>query len=78
MLPWPAQSPELNPIENVWSIMKNRLRAQHTYPSTADALFNELSKVWNELPDMYFTALVRSMVKRCDAIPNVRGKSTKY
>ena len=78
VLPRSAQSPDLNPIENVWSIMKNRLRVQHTYPSTPDALFKELNKIWNELPNMYSTTLISSMMTPCDARANVRGKSTKY
>lgn len=57
---------------------EDRLRAQHTYTSSAGAPFKELRKVWNKLPDMCFTTLVRSMVKLCDAIANVRGKTTKY
>ena len=57
--------------------MKNRLRAQHTYPSDPDTLFKELIKTWKELPDMHFTTLGRSMMTRCDDLANVSGKSTK-
>ena len=78
VLPWPAQSPDLNPIENVWSIMKRRLRALHTYPSNRDALFAQLCKIWDELPDSYFNALVASMTSRCATVRNSQGRSSKY
>ncbi len=42
MLPWPAQSPDMNPIENVWAIMKRRLRKLDKYPTTSDVLFDSL------------------------------------
>ena len=78
VLPWPAQSPDLNPIENVWLIMKRRLRALHTYPSNRDALFAQLCKIWDELPDSYFNAPVSFMVTRCTSIRNSQGRSSKY
>ncbi len=70
MLSCPFQSPDLNPIENVWGTIKRKLREQHMYPSTADALFQELCSIWNALPDTYFTDLLSSMANRCKAIAN--------
>ncbi len=78
VFPWPYQSPDLDPIEKGWGTMKQKLREQYTYPSTADALFQELCKIWNGLPSTYFTDPVSSMNNRCKAIENVRGGSSKY
>lgn len=78
VLPWPAQSPDLNPIEHVWSIMKRRLRQLQKYPTTRDELFKHLCCIWDGLPDTYFSSSVLSMGSRCTAIKNVSGKSSKY
>ncbi len=64
VLHWPAQSPDLNPIENVWAIMKRRPRKLHTYPTTTDQLFNMLYGIWDELPEEYFAKLIASMSSR--------------
>ena len=75
---WPPQSPDLNPIENVWGLLKQKLRQRSTYPSNADALFELLQSEWDKLPNSYFYNLVRSMPSRAQAVLDNNGRSTKY
>lgn len=75
---WPSQSPDLNPIENAWAILKRRLRERSTYPTGADALFDALSEEWEAIPQSYFICLSNSMASRVAAVRKSRGSSTKY
>ena len=54
-------SPDFNQIENVWGLLKQKLRQRFTYLSNADALPELLQSEWYELPNSYFYNLVRSM-----------------
>ena len=67
----PAEIPDLNPIENGRSIMKQRLRMLHKDPTTVDELFELLSDLWKDLPDDYFTNISESMVRRSNAIKDL-------
>ncbi len=73
ILPWLAQSPNLNPIENAWGILRKQLRDTSTFPSNADALFDALSTIWNALPDGYFRTLVQSMPRRIATMKKTKG-----
>ena len=74
----PEQSPDLNPIENVWSIIRQRLRLQENYSSNADALFTQLCEIWNALPSTYSKNLLESMNNRCNDVLSVTGRASKY
>lgn len=75
---WPAQSPDLNPIENCWGWIKQQLRKRTTYCKNEDELFTLLQQMWNNLSQEYFKQLVGGMSKRVEAVMNAKGGATKY
>jgi len=73
---WPAQSPDLNPIENLWSILDQNTRDRKVNSKTE--LFEHLRQAWLELPKSLLTDLVNSMPRRIAAVIEANGMATKY
>src|SRR6185436_7383414 len=48
-LPWPAQSSDLNPIENLWDILERRIRKHRPIPINKREFFKVLKKEWNKI-----------------------------
>ncbi len=48
VLDWPANSPDLNPIENLWGIVKRKMR--DTRPNNADDLKATVKDIWASIP----------------------------
>lgn len=78
LLPWPARSPDLSPIENIWSWVAERL-ARHPSPAnTVDEVWHRLEAAWNELPVSVVQAQFDSMPNRVRAVLAARGGSCFY
>ena len=78
VLPWPAKSPDLNPIEHLWDELERKLRDRPVLPRNLAELRIALTEEWNAIPMARIVRLVNSMRGRCQAIENARGGHTRY
>lgn len=62
-LDWPSQSPDANPIENVWAYLKHKLRGKRV--CTLKQLTRQIRLIWRSLRTEYVVDLVESMPRRC-------------
>lgn len=76
VLPWPAQSPDLNIIENVWAIVKNK-RTIDKYRKR-EGTIAEIKDIWSKLTIEFAQTLVRSIPDRLQAVIDAKGGITKY
>mmetsp|Transcript_14976 Transcript_14976/g.24785 ORF Transcript_14976/g.24785 Transcript_14976/m.24785 type:complete len:432 (-) Transcript_14976:194-1489(-) len=75
LLAWPAQSPDLSPMQNLWSILSVRVKERQ--PTTRDQLFQTLEAGWNNFDSAALTKLVDSMPLRCQAVIDCEGYATQ-
>lgn len=76
ILDWPAQSPDLNPIENLWTDIKKEVFKKK--PKKTEELWEVVRTAWNGIPQQRCANLVDSMQRRCIAVIKNVGFSTKY
>lgn len=76
VLEWPAQSPDLNPIENLWSHVERQIRGQKC--SNGHQLFHNIEQAWNNISPDVCRNLVDSMQRRCREVIKNKGYPTPY
>jgi transposase len=77
LLEHPPQSPDLNPIENLWRIIKHKLYNNVNIRSV-EYLWKEFEKEWEHIGKDICQKLIDSMPERLDAVIKAKGGHTKY
>ena len=78
VLDWPAYSPDLNPIENLWSYVVRKIYANGKTFDNIDALWEAIQDCWDNIPQKIIKNLVKSMQQRMISLLENGGKSLKY
>lgn len=73
---WPPQSPDINPIENLWDHIDRKLRVR-TY-ANADQLWEAIETIWKSIPIDFCKKLVDSIPRRLQEVIDNKGGPTKY
>ena len=78
ILPWPAQSPDLNPIENLWNELETKIRKRRPMPRNKNDFFAALKEEWYKIDESQLIRLVKSMPNRISAVLENKENLTKY
>jgi len=74
---WVANSPDFNPIENCWKLVKDKVQGTHF--TSVEQLKRAVKRAWDEIPqEMITKKLIGGMYKRMDAAIKAKGARTKY
>ena len=78
LMKWPAHSPDLNPIENLWALLKKRVGARARDSDGVFDLWALIEEEWGKITINECRKLVHSMPDRIQAVIKARGGYTKY
>ena len=76
LLDWPPKSPDMNPIENLFSIIKDHLQ-KFEFSKKSD-LKEKIKEIWYSIETDICNHLVDSMPDRIDELERNKGGHTSY
>lgn len=77
-LPWPAQSPDMNPIEHLWDHLGRQVRKRKSLPTSSAGLAQALQDERGKIPLSVLRDLILGMPDRVNELKKARGWPTRY
>lgn len=78
VLQWPALSPDLNIIENLWGWLVKEVYAGGRQFETKEQLIGAIRETWNDIPRNLIVSLFNSIPRRVSAVIEQMGGHTRY
>ena len=76
LLPFPPGSPDLNPIENIWGILKSSVAKR--FPKKTEELERFAIEEWGKIPQKMIENAILSMTTRISQVIARNGKKCDY
>jgi hypothetical protein len=74
----PPSSPDLNPIENVWQLLKTKVSQLPTQATNLDMLWEQVQACWADIDQGHINKLIDGMPVRVEAVREARGEVTWF
>ena len=78
LLDWPSQSPDLNPLENLWGIVKWKLKTSPRHASIVDELWEMVKNEWTRISPDTTNTLIESMPERIQEVLKNGGRHSHF
>ena len=79
VMEWPVQSPDLNPIENMWALLKRRLyRSYEAPPKGMCELWDRIKETWYNITKEECQKVIETMPDRCRQVIAKKGYWIDY
>ena len=78
VIPWPALSSDMAPIEHLWDCLDRRVRKRPHQPQNLNEMRNALNQEWRRISQANIRRLIQSLNRRCNALIDARGGFTRF
>ena len=73
VMKWPPNSPDLNPMENLWAILSDKVYKVRKIFESKEILWKTIVSEWNKIPQSVYENLIKSMDNRLERVITGRG-----
>jgi hypothetical protein len=74
----PPYSSDLNPIENVWGMLKTKVSLLPTWASSLDMLWEQIQACWKDIDQAYINKLIEGMPGRVEDVRKAGGNAIRF